>query len=191
MGIDEPSPSSSKRGRRSSAAAVLRGFDSALARVEFWIIVASFVAMLTTMGGVIVSRYSSLHLGPYSDLGVGLISWVGMLGASLAIRGRRHVGIGFVRDRLSPRGQVILQRFSESLVALFLAFLAWSGGDLVVRQLESGVTTPALEFPRWILSLSVPVGATFALIHQLVAFTESDDPLELSPSVSHVTDSSM
>lgn len=129
----------------------------------------AMVVMLGSTVLVILSRYISwLSLGYLTDLAVGLIPWVGMLGAAVALQRGRHIGMVLVRDALPGTVRFWIVAVSYLAVIGFLALLIWSGSNLVMRQIASGVTTSAMEFPRWLISLSLPVGAGLAALHQLV-----------------------
>ena len=138
-------------------------------RLEEALLAVAILVMLGCTALVILSRYvQPLNLGYLSDLSVGLIPWVGLLGAAAAIYRGRHIGMTLLRDRLPPLLRRWVVAASQSLIVLFLAILVWAGLVLVFRQIDSGVTTSAMEFPRYWISLSLPVGAALAAVHQLL-----------------------
>jgi len=135
-------------------------------RVEEACLVAAMSVMLVCMTLVILSRYiRPLSLGFLSDLAVGLIPWVGLLGAAAALYRGRHIGMTLVRDRIPATTRRVVTAGSQCLIIAFLAILVWAGGELVARQLASGVTTSAMEFPRYLITLALPVGAALGIVH--------------------------
>lgn len=145
----------------------LERIDHAVARVEEVCLAIAMTVMLGSTVLVILSRYQrGLGLGYLSDLAVGLIPWVGMLGAAAGLYRGRHIGMVLIRDRLPDRLRHWLTLLAQLAIMAFLVLLIWAGWHLVSRQIASGVTTSAMEFPRWMISLALPVGAALALVHQ-------------------------
>lgn len=143
--------------------------DQFILQIERLLLFVAMVVMLGSTTLVILSRYiEGLSLGFLSDLAVGLIPWVGLLGAAVALRQGRHIGMTLLRDILPERFRSTLVLLSQIVILAFLAILLVAGASLVARQLESGVTTSAMEFPRFLITLSLPVGAALAIIHQVV-----------------------
>ncbi|MEQ9815444.1 MAG: TRAP transporter small permease [Azospirillaceae bacterium] len=135
-------------------------------RVEEACLVAAMTVMLGCMTLVILSRYiRPLSLGFLSDLAVGLIPWVGLLGAAAALYRGRHIGMTLIRDRIPATARRVVTAASHCLIIAFLAILVWAGGELVGRQMASGVTTSAMEFPRYLITLALPVGAALGIVH--------------------------
>lgn len=152
-----------------TSSVVLR-FDQALARAEAALLFATLTVMLLVMGLVIFSRHFSIvAFGSYTDLGVALIPWFGMLGGSLALRHGRHVGIVAVTNAMPPWLRIACRRFGGVLLLAFLVILVVFSFNLVIRQYTSGATSPGMGLPRWMTSLAVPVGAACAALHQAAA----------------------
>lgn len=84
-----------------------------------------------------------------------LVLWVGFLGASLAVRERKHISIDFLPNIL-PRswGNFIqfIVNLTAGIISGFLAFAAWR---FVQFEME-GQATLFLDVPVWVFQLILP-----------------------------------
>lgn len=151
------------------AAQIAERLNQYIFEVEKMLLFAAMATMMVCMTCVILSRYiQPLSLGHLSDVAVGLIPWVGLLGASAALYRGRHIGMVLLRDALPGKISNAARMVSDVVILSFLMMLVWAGWGLVERQIASGVTTSAMEIPRFLVTLSLPVGAGLAILHQLL-----------------------
>ncbi len=170
-----PSDAPPVTGGRPGMKSGLARLDGALGKVEEMALAAMLAVMLLTTTAVILSRYiQPLGMGYLSDLAVGLIPWTGMLGAAVALKHGRHIGMTALRDRLTPQTRRAVVTAAQLAILGILAVIVWAGWLLVARQLASGVATPAMELPRWLISLSLPAGGALAMVHQAVQIALGD-----------------
>ncbi len=92
-----------------------------------------------------------------------MMIWMGCLGAVVALRQGRHIGVRVLVERLPVRAY---RNFIEPLVQLiigaFLAILFWQGVKLSVFNHDQ--LSPALELPMLIPYAAVPVGALMMIL---------------------------
>ena len=92
-----------------------------------------------------------------------MMIWMGCLGAVVALRQGRHIGVRVFVERMPTRAY---RDFIEPLVQLtvgaFLAILFWQGVKLAVFNHDQ--MSPALELPMLIPYAAVPVGALMMII---------------------------
>lgn len=84
-----------------------------------------------------------------------LVLWVGFLGASLAVRERRHIAIDVLPQFIAPRFKPFMQIlvcFCTGLISVFLAMAAWK----FVRLEMEFPTILFLELPAWIFQTILP-----------------------------------
>lgn len=68
-----------------------------------------------------------------------------------ALERGRHVSIGILQDRLSPRPQVMLRRLIDAVGILFSLYLSWLSLTLVQHVLMTDQRSPTLGLPMgWI-----------------------------------------
>ena len=112
----------------------------------------------------IVSRYV-LHqsIGQTFELLTLLSAVLYWIGIGTAEKVKAHLGMNFVVLRLPESGRNIAETFRKLAIVFFLVMIFISSCIMVVNQIESGSTTAAMTIPRWVFSLSMPVGAAVML----------------------------
>lgn len=137
-----------------------------LLRVERVALVAALTVMVLVNLGLILSRpFPAIRLGSYFDLMVGLMPWVAMIGMAVGVEGGRHIGFVAFANALPSAGRKVALMISAGAMAAFFCVLIWGGVALVRTQMGMGLSTPAMNIPAWLFSLSVPVGGLLALFH--------------------------
>ncbi len=152
----------------------IKTLDEWLAKAESGFLVFLLFLMVFLAFGQVILRnfFGSGFL--WTDLFLRqLVLWVGFLGASLAVRERRHIAIDvlpqFIAARFRPFIQVLVC-FSTGLVSVFLAVAAWK-----FVQLEMEFPTILfLELPAWIFQTILPFSLiVIALRYFLQGFDQS------------------
>lgn len=111
-----------------------------------------------------------------------LFVWVVFLGAYSALRNKAHLALTFITKRL-PRGLRKVQRVLVlTLVALFLAVIAWGGMQMVAGVVELGQRTALLRISSAWSIASVPVSALLMLLEVAMIFIRGEDITELEVS---------
>lgn len=91
-----------------------------------------------------------------------MMVWVTFMGAGLAMKRRRHIGITFVVDRLPARMRLAVNTLAELIIIVFMGTVTWQGLSLMF-QLRSQVS-PAMGFPMIIPYLAIPLGSLYMLL---------------------------
>lgn len=148
------------------------------AEVAF-IMVAMGIMSIVTFGAV-VSRFSFHYPLPWSEELVRyLFAWTTMVGSSIAVRARAHIGINVFTDRLprklkKPVG-VIGMLFSLSFcVAVF--FIGW---DQMMNQW--GQLSAGMELNMAVVYACLPVGAVLMFISLTAAFLQDFNLIVVDP----------
>lgn len=142
---------------------------SAIKKLDLWLakteagllILLLFLMVFMSFGQVLLRNFLNTGI-LWTDIFLRqLVLWVGFLGASLAVRERRHISIDVLSHFLPARVQPflkILVNFSAGLISVFLTVAAWK---FVQFEMES----PAILFlglPAWIFQTILPF--SFAMI---------------------------
>lgn len=88
------------------------------------------------------------------------IIWLVFVAGSIGARNGAHISIDFLAETLSPRAAVRIARTGAAVSAFTCIFLTWFGVQLALQMRAFGQTSPSLEWPMWIIYLSVPIGTT-------------------------------
>jgi TRAP-type C4-dicarboxylate transport system permease small subunit len=102
------------------------------------------------------------------ELATYLMIWVGLLGASVALRRGAHLGIDYFVSHLSPRARAGSEIFVFLVVAAFsVAVLIIGGANLVRETLSRGQLSPALGVPMGYVYLALPISGFFLALYSV------------------------
>lgn len=85
--------------------------------------------------------------------------WVGFLGASLAVRERKHLKVDASEKLVPRRFHAHMAAFVGLVAGVFCFILVALGWKLVSDSMRLGTTRPPLELPLWIPQAAIPVSA--------------------------------
>jgi TRAP-type C4-dicarboxylate transport system permease small subunit len=155
----------------------IKQLDEWLAKAESgFLVFLLFLMVFLAFGQVILRNF--LHSGIlWTDIFLRqLVLWVGFLGASLAVRERRHISIDvlpqFISATYKPFVQVLVN-FSAGLISVFLTAASWK---FVQMEIEYP-TTLFLDLPAWIFQIILPF--SFGLISLRYFLHVVDDSIKL------------
>ena len=155
----------------------IKQLDEWLAKAESGFLVSLlFLMVFLAFGQVILRNFFNSGL-LWTDLFLRqLVLWVGFLGASLAVRERRHISIDVLPQLLpaayKPWVQVLVN-FSTGLISVFLAVAAWK---FVRLEMEFPIIL-FLDLPAWIFQTILPF--SFGLISLRYFLHVFDDLIKL------------
>ncbi len=102
------------------------------------------------------------------ELATFLMIWVGLLGASVALKRGAHLGIDYFVSHLSRRARLATEIFVFAVTALFSALVLVGGGfSLVMDVLTRGQTTPALGLKMGYVYLALPISGLFLTLYSV------------------------
>jgi TRAP-type C4-dicarboxylate transport system permease small subunit len=108
-----------------------------------------------------------------------LIVWLGMLGAALACREEKHLGLDIVVRQWTPE----VQNFSRLLVhfcvgSFGLVIMTFGGSQLVLQRFEAGQLLPALGISKAWFYMALPVSGILIVLFSLELMTRVIDELK-------------
>jgi TRAP-type C4-dicarboxylate transport system permease small subunit len=123
--------------------------------------------MLLTVGDVIGRSFFNKPIPGTFELSEYMLSVLILLGAAYTQQVKGHVGVDFLTQRFSPRGQALCQTLT-TLAALFIvAILIWQGYTEAVHE---RAVSDQLRVPQWPFKLLVCAGAILLWLEFLVDF---------------------
>jgi len=142
-------------------------------RFEEILVVTGFLAFIILINLQVFNRY----LLPFVDV-ANITTWteelsryifvfVSFLGASLAIRKGETIEVTFIVNRFSHKIQNIIKIVNSIFMIFFSYFMIKYGFELIIFQLETHQTTPAISMPMAIPYSAVPIGFTLIVIRSL------------------------
>lgn len=96
------------------------------------------------------------------DVSTWLMVWMTYFILGVALKGREHINVDILQNRLSPRRRIPLLTFFDIATLVFAVLLCVGGTqyDLMVKQ--SNIHTVTVQaIPMWIVRISVPLGSLF------------------------------
>jgi C4-dicarboxylate transporter DctQ subunit len=136
-------------------------FDS----LEDWFLIVTLGAMMILNFANVVSRYMlSTSIAFTEELTTNLFVWSCFIGAAAAAKRGAHLGFSLVVDAMPAQ----LRRWVSAAVTLLslamFGIMFYLSLDMIQTQIMLKQETPALGMPEWIVSLAIPVGATFCFV---------------------------
>ncbi len=105
----------------------------------------------------------------YDEVASVLLAWLTYYGAALAALDRRHIGVPTLVDALPPRLRTAVLFFSEAIVLVFFAAVAWAG--VRVLQVLAGGTMISLPWvPTAVTQSVIPIGAALFIVARVLSF---------------------
>ncbi len=146
----------------------------------------------------VITRYSHFPIYWIDESAVYCVVWLTFIGASAMTRLRLDFAVTMLTERLSPRHQKLAKVISTGLVVVFgialtvtcvlwmdpvgLARAGFDGRKLAAETFNFLYTerTQTLNWPTWVLYLTLPIFAVSMTVHGLANLLED---LELVPRV--------
>lgn len=115
-----------------------------------------FALLCIVVFGEVVARYLFNHPFFWSDeVTVYAFTWVAFLGAALALRDTRHIGISFFVEKLPPGGQGVLGILADVIVLTFLGLFLVQSAKFC--RMNHTVNSISLQIPLSLVSASLVV----------------------------------
>lgn len=155
----------------------IKQLDEWLAKAESGVLVfLLFLMIFLAFGQVLLRNFLDSGL-LWTDLFLRqLVLWVGFLGASLAVRERRHISIDvlpqFLPDTYKPFIQVLVN-FCTGVISVFLAIASWK---FVQLEMEYPIIL-FLNIPAWVFQTILPT--SFSVISLRYFLHMLDDSIKL------------
>jgi TRAP-type C4-dicarboxylate transport system permease small subunit len=125
------------------------------------------IIMIPAMTGIVfvqvILRY--VFLSPLSwieELARYLLVWISCFGAAYAVRKREHIAVMFLNKMFKGYVKSALTILIHVLVILFFMVCLMKGIGLSIRQWN--VVTPALQIPRTLPYLGIPISFAIMLL---------------------------
>lgn len=128
--------------------------------LEEYILVYSMMFSVALVFLQVIMRYVfSSSLSWSEELARYLFLWQIWLGASYAVKERKHLRIEAVQSMIkSARGKIRFELVALFLWLVFSIFMVYKGGELVKLLFIRGQVSPAMRVPMAYAYASVPVG---------------------------------
>ena len=138
--------------------------------LEEYILIPSFMLSTALIFYQVIMRYVFHNSLSWSEEVVRyLYVWQTWLGVSYAARNGTHMRITMLKDRLSPKGQLILELFVTVIWIGFAVFVFIQGMSAVKTIAAFGQKSSALRIPMQFCYASIPTGMVLMSIRLIEA----------------------
>ncbi|WP_298023137.1 TRAP transporter small permease [uncultured Dysosmobacter sp.] len=137
---------------------------------EFEKIVTSLVLVFVTaitFANVVVRKLSDSQFAWTEELVINLFVLLIMMGCALSAREGSLISLSLIFDRLKVGGKKIFVAIITVANTAFWLILLKTGIDKVASQMASGKHTSSLQWPEWVFTIFLPIGAVFLVLHTI------------------------
>ncbi|TLS36580.1 TRAP transporter small permease [Pseudalkalibacillus caeni] len=150
----------------------MKMINTFLDRVEEIIVAVSLtIAVALTFTEVILRKFFGSSLGFTQEAVIYLLIIAGLIGASIGVRKKVHLGVDLVIQQYSPKVQKAIVIATTTISVLFCLTFTFLGIEQVQVIATFGQVTPEMEIPLYIPIMVVPISfglMSFRFIQQLV-----------------------
>lgn len=135
---------------------VLKNMDEILAAI---ILVILVVVMFLN---VIFRQVEGIQFSAFADeLTTKLFVLFSLLGASVAVKRKSHLGLSILTDALSPQVRKWIHVFGYIVATAFCGLLIVTGIKMTINEFQMGQKTLTNQWPEWLFGMYVPIGGAF------------------------------
>ena len=137
-------------------------FEAVMSKGETIFVSAGLMLLIVTVFAAAVLRFFGVDMSISTDLAQLTFAWVSFVGADLAMRKDRHMGVDLLTSRLPKPVQNFLRLFCYVLATIFLSMAFYYGVKLCITNAARKYQTLYISY-SW-ANASCPVGCFFMVI---------------------------
>ena len=135
---------------------MFKKFENALSKVETFIVCFGLMLLIVTVFATAVLRFFGIDMSISTDLAQLTFAWVSFIGADLALRQSRHMGVDMLVNRFPLPVQNAICLFNYILILFFLIFAVRYGIDLCIVNAARKYNTLYISYSY--ATASCPIG---------------------------------
>lgn len=134
-------------------------------------VILVFITAVTFIN-VVVRKLTDGQFAWTEELVINLFVLTIMLGCALSVREGSMISLSLVYDRVGPKVKKIFVSIITIANLVFWGLLLKTGADKVLSQMASGKRTSILNWPEWVFTIFLPIGAAFLILHTIEYFLD-------------------
>ena len=131
---------------------------------EYFLVITLTVMTVITVANVFSRKFLGASWSFAEEITANLFILNTLLGAAIGAKKGTHMGLSVLTDLLPPKIEKYVRLITVAVALFFCGFLLKYGIDMVMSEIASGQTTPALGWPEWVFGIYIPIGAFFILL---------------------------
>lgn len=145
-----------------------------IAAVEKVVLSAVLVLVtVITFANVVVRKLTSSQFAWSEELVINLFVLLIMLGCALAAQEGSLISLSLIYDRLHIGAKKVFVTIITVFNLVFWGVLIKTGFDKVINQMGTGKHTSSLQWPEWVFTIFLPIGAIFLVLHTIEFFIDN------------------
>lgn len=150
---------------------LVRKIDKAVCKIEEFILSSSIILMAAILiGNVIARRVFKSSWTFAEEVGQLLVVISTFIGLGYGVRKGQHINMSALLDLAPRKGKKIMAIFIAFISMLTMFIFAYLSYKYTLTVVARGRVTPALEMPRYITTMFLPIGFTLGGIQYLINF---------------------
>ena len=125
-----------------------------------------------TFTNVVVRKLTHGQFAWTEELVINLFVLTIMLGCALSIREGSMISLSLIFDRLNGVMKKVFTAIITVANLVFWGLLLQTGWMKVLSQMASGKRTSILNWPEWVFTIFLPIGAAVLILHTIEFFLD-------------------
>ncbi len=149
---------------------MFKTIEDGLNKIETVVVCAGLSILIITVFAAAVLRFFGIDMSMSTDIAQLVFAWVSFIGADLAMRKNKHMGVDMLTKKFPSQVQDIIWIFNYILIFVFLAVVTFYGADLCVRNAARKYQTLYISYSY--ATVSCPIGCFLMAITSLKRVVE-------------------
>ncbi len=149
---------------------MIKTIENGLNKLETVIVCVGLAVLIITVFAAAVLRFFGIDMSMSTDIAQLVFAWVSFIGADLAMRKNKHMGVDMLLNKFPPFLQNLIWVFNYILIFIFLAVVTYYGVDLCIRNAARKYQTLYISYSY--ATVSCPIGCFLMAITSLKRLVE-------------------
>lgn len=141
---------------------MVKKFEDILSKIEISIVCLGLGVLIVTVFAAAVLRFFGIDMSISTDLAQLTFAWVSFIGADLAMRQNRHMGVDMLVNKFPVKLRNAIFLFNSLLMLAFLLFAVYYGVNLCMINAARKYNTLYISYS--FATASCPVGCALMCI---------------------------
>lgn len=118
-----------------------------------------FIMIVIAFANVVSRYFLSSAIAFTDELTSKLFVLFSLIGASIAVKRKAHLGLSIITDLFHPKLQRLVSVISNLLATLLFVIILIYGVKMTMYEFTVKQTTAGLQWPEWIFGIYIPIGS--------------------------------
>jgi len=142
-------------------------------KAEYAVMIAAFTAMVIAYFISVVNRNFIKASMPWTEeIALYSMTYMALLGTEVGLRDGTQVAVTAVIDKLHGPVRRVVDLIKQIVLVVFSFIMLSSGASLVLKQMQTGQTTPVLKLPMSLMYASLVLAFGLIFIVQGIELVE-------------------